>query len=258
MSTGAMLIDVARIILDVLILAFILYQLYKLIVKTNAEQLVKAAVVIALIYTIASFFKLSTLLWLLGMAGPALLIGFAIVFQPELRKIFFKLGQNEWISPINKAVHSDVDSVLTAAEQLGHMKKGMLVVFQRRNRLMELIGTGQELDAKLSSNLLLTIFAYETAMHDGACIVKGDRIIAAGCFLPLSENYDIRKTFGTRHRAALGTAEKYDAVVLIVSEETGAISLAYDSQLYYDLDRTQLKQILGRQLDIKWESTVEE
>lgn len=257
MNTGASFIDTARTILDVLILAFILYRLYKIIVEAKAEQLVKAAAVIALIYTIASIFRLSTLLWLLGMAGPALVIGFAIVFQPELRKIFFKFWQNEWTSLIKKNVSSDIDPVLIAAEQLKHMKKGMLVVFQRRDNLKELIETGQPVRAVLTSNLLLTIFAYETAMHDGACIVNGSNLIAAGCFLPLSENYDIRKTFGTRHRAALGTAEKYDAVVLVVSEETGAISLAYDSKLDYDLNETQLKQILGRQLNIKQESAAE-
>ena len=125
----------------------------------------------------------------------------------------------------------------------------MLVVFIRQNTLKDISETGTRLNADLSSSLLVTIFGHDTPLHDGAVIIQGGRIIAAGCFLPLSEQQDIRKTFGTRHRAALGLSEETDAVILIVSEETGAISLAYDSKLYYDLTSVEITRQLENLLD---------
>jgi len=126
----------------------------------------------------------------------------------------------------------------------------MLAVFVRRNGLKDIAETGTRLNADLSSSLLVSIFGHDTPLHDGAAILQAGRIIAAGCFLPLSEQQDIRKTFGTRHRAALGLSEETDAVVLIVSEETGAISLAYDSKLYYDLTSTEITRQLENLLDL--------
>jgi diadenylate cyclase len=126
----------------------------------------------------------------------------------------------------------------------------MLAVFIRRNGLKDIAETGTRLNADLSSSLLVTIFGHDTPLHDGAAIIQGGRVIAAGCFLPLSEQQDIRKTFGTRHRAALGLSEETDAVVMIVSEETGAISLAYDSKLYYDLSSAEITRQLEDLLEL--------
>ena len=135
----------------------------------------------------------------------------------------------------------------------------MLVMFTRRTKLDDIIETGTKLNADLSSSLLLTIFAFNTTMHDGACVIQGGKVIAAGCFLPLSEQYDIKKTFGTRHRAALGISEATDAVVLVVSEESGAISLAYESRLHYDLNSDELMQRLETLLELKTEDyTIED
>lgn len=239
-----------RPVIDIGVLTFLLYKAYELIVRTNGIQIIKAAVVVALFYAFAFIFHLETLLWLLGKIAPGLAIAFAIVFQPELRKLFLKIGQNEWFTFGNRSKHSYVDTVIIAAEELSKLKKGMLVVFRRQTKLDDIIITGTELNADISSALLITIFKFETPLHDAACIVDGGKIIAAGCFLPLSENYDIKKTFGTRHRAALGLAETTDAVVLVVSEETGAISLAYDSKLHYDLKPAQVSKILEKLLDI--------
>lgn len=238
-------------ILDLVVLTFILYKAYQLLIKTNAIQLIRAAITIAIIYVAAFILKLNTLLWILNMAAPGLLVCFAIVFQPELRKVFLKLGQNQWFSFGKRATHTHIDSVLTAADLLSKQKRGMLVVFQRHTKLDDLLKGGQMVNADLSCNLLVTIFLHDTPMHDGACIVQGGKLIAAGCFLPLSEQYDIKKTFGTRHRAALGLSESTDAVVLVVSEETGAISLAYDSRLFYDMTLEQLSKTLTKQLGIK-------
>jgi diadenylate cyclase len=246
--------EYVRPVLDIGILTFILYKAYGLIVKTQAMQLIKGAVALILLFAAALFFNLGTVMWLLNIIAPGLLIGVAIVFQPELRKIFLKLGQGDWFKIGSRSKHSHLEAVLTAAEMLSNQRRGMLAVFVRHTRLKDIADTGTRLNAELSSSLLITIFGHDTPLHDGAVLIQEGRVIAAGCFLPLSEQQDIRKTFGTRHRAALGVSEETDAVVLIVSEETGAISLAYDSKLYYDLTQEQLTKTLEEQLELSVES----
>lgn len=242
--------DFIRPVLDIGIITFLLYKAYQLITKTNAIQLIRAAVVVVLSYAVAVILQLRTLLWIFSVIAPGLMMAFAIVFQPELRIVFLKLGQAEWFTFGSRAKHSYVDSVLIAAEMLSKQKRGMLAVFMRRTKLDNILSTGTRLNADLSSSLLVTIFGHNTPLHDGACFIQGGKILAAGCFLPVSEQYDIKKTFGTRHRAALGLCEVSDCVVLVVSEETGAYSLAYDSKLHYDLTMDQVTRILERQLDI--------
>lgn len=242
--------DFIRPVLDIGIITFLLYKAYQLITKTNAIQLIRAAVVVVLSYAVAVILQLRTLLWIFSVIAPGLMMAFAIVFQPELRKVFLKLGQAEWFTFGSRAKHSYVDSVLIAAEMLSKQRRGMLAVFMRRTKLDNILSTGTRLNADLSSSLLVTIFGHNTPLHDGACFIQGGKILAAGCFLPVSEQYDIKKTFGTRHRAALGLCEVSDCVVLVVSEETGAYSLAYDSKLHYDLTMDQVTRILERQLDI--------
>lgn len=252
------LYQVIQPVLDISILAFILYMAYGILVKTQAVQLLKGAITLLLIYALAFLLRLNTLLWLLNILAPGLLIGVAIVFQPELRKIFLKIGQSDWLRLGKRSKHSHLDSVLTAAEILSNRRRGMLTVFIRRNNLKDIAETGTRLNADLTSSLLVTIFGHDTPLHDGASIVQGGRIVAAGCFLPLSEQQDIRKTFGTRHRAALGLSEETDAVVLIVSEETGAMSLAYDSKLYYDLTSAEITRQLEGLLDLGTDASQEE
>lgn len=242
--------DFIRPILDVGILTFLLYKAYEIITRTNAVQLIKAACVVVIGYVVVLVLQLKTMLWLFNVIAPGLLMAFAIVFQPELRKVFLKLGQAEWFTFGSRAKHSYVDAVLIAAEMLSNQKRGMLAVFMRKTKLDNIIGTGTKLNADLSSGLLVTIFGHNTPLHDGACIIQGGKVIAAGCFLPSSEQYDIKKTFGTRHRAALGLSEVSDCIVLVVSEETGAYSLAYDSKLHYDLSLEQMTKILEKQLEI--------
>lgn len=221
--------------LDIVILAFLLYRSYQILVQTKAIQLVKGAALMALIYGTAFFFNLSTLLWILNLMVPGLVIGVAIIFQPELRKIFTRIGQGEWFRFSHSAESLRLDAVTNAAEVLSGRKRGGLIVIGRHVGLKNYIDTGTRLDAEISSSLILTIFGHDTPLHDGAIMIEGGKIAAAGCFLPLSEQPDIRRSFGTRHRAALGLAEETDAVVVVVSEETGAMSLAYEGNLLYDL-----------------------
>lgn len=250
--------DYIRPVLDIGVLAFILYKMYGIIVKTQSLQIIKFGFTILIAYAVALFFKLSTLLWILNLFAPGVLIGFAIVFQPELRKIVFKLGQTQWFKLRRGTKHTYIDSVLMAAEMLSKQRRGMLAVFTRKTSLKDIMDTGTYLNADLTSSLLVTIFGHDTPLHDGAALIQNGKIVAAGCFLPLSEQYDIRKTFGTRHRAALGLSEETDAVILVVSEESGAISLAYDSHLHYDLTMEQLTATLENLLDTGTAALVQE
>jgi diadenylate cyclase len=241
--------DLIRPVLDVAILAFLFYKVYDLLVKTQAVQLVKGAGLLVLVYFIAFLFKLTTLQWILTTLAPGLFIAVAIVFQPELRKIIIRLGQGDFFRPDTKPRIGQLDAVITAAEILSQQRRGMLVVFPRRTNIRNVIDTGTRINAEISSSLIVAIFAFDGPLHDGAMIIQHGKIVAAGCLLPLSEQQDIRKSFGTRHRASLGMSEQSDAVILVVSEETGAISLAYDTKLYYDLSPLEVTRKLKELLD---------
>jgi diadenylate cyclase len=237
-------------LLDVAILAFLIYKVYSLLSKTQAMQLLKGAGFLALIFALAYVLKLETLLWILNMLAPGILIAAAIVFQPELRKIIIQLGLTGIFRPDNKPNLGQLEAAITAAEILSEQRRGMLIVFPRRTNIRSVIDTGTRINGEISSTLIVTVFQFDGPLHDGAMVIQNGRIAAAGCFLPLSEQNDIKKSFGTRHRAALGMSEQSDAVVLIVSEETGALSLAYESQIYYDLSpadiHVKLRDLLSR------------
>jgi len=241
--------DFVSPVLDVALLAFLLYKVYDLFIKTQAAQLLKGAGLLILVYGIAVLFKLATLQWLLKTLAPGIFIAVAIVFQPELRRLFMRLGQGEFFRPDSKPRLGLLEAVVTAAEILSQEKRGMLVVFPRRVSIKNIIETGTRLNADISSSLIVTIFEFDTPLHDGAMVIQNNHIVAAGCFLPLSEQQDIKKSFGTRHRAALGVSEQSDVVVLVVSEETGAISLAFDGRMYYDLSTIEVTRKLKELLD---------
>lgn len=182
-----------------------------------------------------------TMLWLLNILAPGFFVVIAIIFQPELRKLFIHLGQRKLFKPDNKPRMSRLEAVISAAEILSRDRRGALIVFSRKMNLRNIIETGTKLNAELSSGLIVTIFGFDGPLHDGALLIHGGTITAAGCLLPLSEQQDLLKNFGTRHRAALGMTEHSDAVVLVVSEQSGAISMAYDSKLHYDLSLPEIQ-----------------
>jgi len=241
--------DVVRPVLDMAILAFLFYQAYKLLVRTQALELMKGAGVLAVVYALAYILKLATLEWILRLLAPGLMMIVVIVFQPELRKFIIRMGQAEFFRPDRPPDLGRLEAVVTAAERLSQEKRGMLVVFPRRNSIRHIVETGTRLNADISSELVVTVFVFDTPLHDGAMVIQAGRIVAAGCYLPLSDRQDIRKSFGTRHRAALGMAEQSDAVILVVSEETGALSLAYDAKLDYDLEPLEVTRRLKELLD---------
>jgi diadenylate cyclase len=236
-------------ILDIAILAFLIYKGYQLLAKTQAVQLIKGAGFLALIYGFAYIFNLTTLIWILKFLTPGLFIAIALIFQPELRKIIIKLGLTEIFSPSNKPRTGQLEAVVTAAEILSELRRGMLIVFPRRSNINRIIEGGTRINGEISSTLIVTVFQFDGPLHDAAMVIRNGKIAAAGCVLPLSEQQEIRKSFGTRHRAALGMSEESDAVILIVSEETGAISIAFDSQIYYDLSSNEILQKLRSLLD---------
>ncbi|GHV82866.1 membrane protein [Spirochaetia bacterium] len=241
--------DAFRPFLDIAILSFLLYKSYDLLVKAQGEQLVKGAGLLALVFAIAFVCQLDTLQWILKALLPGLVTAVAIVFQPELRKIIIRLGITEIFRPDNKPRLGQLEAVVTAAEILSEQRRGMLVVFPRRTNIKNIIETGTRINGEISSTLIVTVFQFDGPLHDGAMVIQNGHITAAGCFLPLSEQQDIKKSFGTRHRASLGMSEQSDAVVLVVSEETGAISIAYEGQLYYDLSPAEIQQKLRTLLD---------
>ena len=242
--------DMVLPVLDTLLLAFIIYRGYRILIQTRAVQLIKGVLLIVLLYLVAFFLDLRTLLWIMNLLAPSLVIGVAIVFQPEMRKIFTRIGQGRLINFGGDEKQVNLESVVAAAAALSSRRWGALLVFQHTVELKHIMETGTTIDAVLTEHLLLTVFAPDAALHDGAVVIADGKIAAAGCFLPLSDQQDIRQNFGTRHRAALGLAEESDALVLIVSEETGAVSLAYNGNLYYDLSLQDVRTHVAEQLVI--------
>ncbi len=250
-------INALRWILDVAVLAFILYKTYSVMEETQAVQLLRGMSFMLILYGVAQFFSFKTLQWILGLIAPGLFIALAIIFQPELRSIFTRMGQRNFLRFRSRNKGLALDSVLNAAGMLAGQKRGALIVFSRDIGLKNIIDSGTVLDAELSSSLIVSIFGHDTPLHDGAMVLQGGRITAAGCFLPLSRHPYIERSFGTRHRAALGLVEETDAVVLVVSEETGALSLAYDSHLFYALSQDEIVYRLKQLLNLREEYTDE-
>ncbi len=231
--------------LDVLLLFFFIYQGYRLLVQTQAVQLIRGASYIGILYLLAYFLQLQTLLWVLNFLAPSVVIALAIIFQPELRKIFLRIGQGGFFQFTHKDSYPfDPSPVIEASEYLSGKKRGALFVISRRVTQASVADRGIFLNANLNRDILLTIFEHDTRLHDGAIVIENGRIIAAACLLPLSERARQEYSWGTRHRAALGLAEESDAVVVVVSEENGAISLAHDGQLHYDLSPESFKSNL--------------
>ncbi|MFW5801566.1 MAG: diadenylate cyclase CdaA [Spirochaeta sp.] len=237
--------------LDIALLSFLIYKGYQILVQTRAVQLVKGAFFLVAMYAVAFFLNLETVLLIINTIAPSLVIGIAIIFQPELRKIFTRIGQGSLFPFSRRARPYPIDQVVSAAETLSYSGRGALIVFTRSVGQKNIIEKGTLLNAEISAALLVTIFMHDNPLHDGAVVLQGSTLVAASCFLPMSEQLDIRRSFGTRHRAALGLAEESDAVVLLVSEETGAMSLAYDANLYYDLSVPEVYSRLKESLNLQ-------
>jgi diadenylate cyclase len=240
-------------IIDILIVAFVLYRLMLLIKGTRAVQLIKGLVVLVVATTVSSWLHLDTLHWLLRQTMLGLVVALPIVFQPELRRALEKIGGGKFFSrPLTQMADIDrtrlVDNVVKAAGILATNRVGALMIVERNTGLEELVDTGTRVDGLVSPELLVNTFVPKTPLHDGAVIIRGDRIAAAACVLPLSESPYIDKKLGTRHRAGLGITEESDALAVIVSEETGTISLASEGILNQEMGEPELRDRLIKAL----------
>jgi diadenylate cyclase len=256
MRSLAMLLQIQGIIstislldlLDMIIVAFVLYKLYVMIRDTRALALLKGLIVLLIATVISKWLGLNVINWLLNKTMTVVLVALPVVFQPELRRTLEQLGRGKLFK---KSVFLDEQEQETLLEELGKAvavlaknKIGALVVLERETGLSDYIETGIKVDGLVSNEFLINIFIPNTPMHDGAAILRGDRIMAAGCLLPLTDDRSLNKELGTRHRAAIGITEQTDAAVVVVSEETGIISLARGGRLVRDLDAESLKEKL--------------
>ncbi|HZH93707.1 MAG TPA: diadenylate cyclase CdaA [Tissierellaceae bacterium] len=238
-----------RDIVDILIVAVVLYKLYTLIKETRAEQLLKGIGVLLVLTEVSEWLELYTINWILGNAMTVGTLAILIVFQPELRRGLEYIGRSRFFSKSLIEIRGEsmsrvVDEIVEATASLARQKIGALIVLEKQTGLNEVVETGTKIGGTVSSDLLINIFIPNTPLHDGAVIIKDDIIKAAACFLPLTDSSSVSKELGTRHRAALGISERSDSISIIVSEETGAISIAENGTISRYLDSKTLKQIL--------------
>jgi len=225
------------------LLTYILYRFHTAVQQTKAQQIARILMWYVTFYLITLLLDFEIFLFLFQYATIPFILFLLIVYQPELRRAFTQIfsGQGRFFRIGVQTTSEQIDIILNACNVLISKNRGALIVFTRNLGVKGIVDTGTRLNAELSSALLLTIFDHDTPLHDGAVVINGGKIQAAGVYLPLSEQTSIKKSFGTRHRAALGLAEESDAIVLVVSEETGKMSLTYNANIFYDLKAPDVK-----------------
>ena len=238
---------------DILIVAFLIYQLIRLIRKNNSMRVAKGIVLLLVILWLSGILHLTMINFLLRKAVELGLIAILIIFQPELRRLLEKMGSRRFSELFGgdlRSFHTEsaITQTVLACADMSRSRTGALIVFVRDNQLTEPISTGTLVDAEVTAELLKNIFFVKAPLHDGAVIIKDGRIAAAGCMLPMSNNMNLSRDLGMRHRAGIGMSERSDAVVLIVSEETGAISIAVDGMLKRHLSTETVETLLRKEL----------
>lgn len=242
---GFRLIDV----LDIVIVAYLVYKILGFIQETRAQQLVRGLVVLGIVFFLSDFLKLYLLNWLLRNFVTMGLFALIVLFQPELRRGLEQLGRRNIVSGQFRSLDKEnaievVKEIVAAVDDFSATRTGALIVFERETMLNDIIETGTIVDARISVRLLGNLFYEGSPLHDGAVIIRGDRIHAASCVLPLTEKKNIGRNLGTRHRAGLGVSEVSDALVIVVSEETGVISVAEDGNFRRFMDLKSVEKIL--------------
>lgn len=250
-------------VIEILIISFLIYHVLMWIKSTRAWNLFKGIMIILLFVLLAAFFQMSTILWIAENTFNVGLIALVIIFQPELRNALDNIGgKNFWgkLFIFSKTVEEKfsnhtIDELVKAVYAMGKVKTGALIVIEDEIVLDEYIRTGIDVDALVSSQLLINIFEKNTPLHDGAIILRGDRVISATCYLPLSDSLSLSKDLGTRHRAAIGVSEVSDSLTIVVSEETGRVSVAYRGELCRDLEPDGLRGKLQQLQKLNVEKT---
>lgn len=252
-------------IVEIVIITFLIYEIMLWIKNTRAWMLFKGLAVLLVFTLIAAVFQMNTILWLAERAINVGIIAVVVVFQPELRKALEQLGRKNLLTSIftfdngksgeGRFTDKTINEITKAVFEMSKVKTGALIVVEQEILLKEYERTGIQIDSIVSSQLLINIFEHNTPLHDGAVIVRGNRIIAATCYLPLSDNMFLSKELGTRHRAAVGISEVTDSLTVVVSEETGSVSIAIGGELYRNIDADYLKGklafIQNRSIDVK-------
>ena len=244
-------LKIVLLLLDLAIVSFIVIKVLKTLKSTRAMQLIKGIVILFVANGISAIFSLNILHTLLSFVMDYGILLAIVVFQPELRKALEQVGNaslKKWLEIEDETEITCIPEVVKAAKEMAATKIGMLVVFERETSLGEIAHTGVNLDSEVSTELLINIFIPDTPLHDGAVIIKDNKIQAASCILPLTDKESLDRIFGTRHRAAIGISENTDAVAVVVSEETGTISIAIDGKIFRDLTPEQLEKELKKRL----------
>ena len=245
-------------IVQILLIAFFVYHLIRWLQNTKAYTLMKGIFLIGVFVIIANVLKMQTILWLFGNIGGAAITAVVIIFQPELRRVVEQIGEKNPLSAISFASGQEenerfsdktINELVRASFEMGEVKTGALIVIGQRSDLRLIAEGGIALDAKVSTPLLKNIFFKNAPLHDGAALIEGDRIVAAKCILPVTQSA-VPKSYGTRHRAAIGMSEISDAIIVVVSEETGGISIAQNGEIRRNIDPVHLQQTLQRYLTI--------
>lgn len=249
-------------VIDILIVAFVIYKIIGWITDTQAEQVAKGVLILLLSTQLSAWFGLHTVNFLLRNLMTVGFIALIIVFQPELRRALEHIGRTsffktKWMEDVTETKKT-IDEIVDAVREMSALKTGALIVLEKDTGLEDIISTGTKLDSIVTSELLLNIFTPNTPLHDGAVIIRisENRLKAASCLLPLTENKNVSKTLGTRHRAAMGMSENSDAIILVVSEESGVISYANTGKLYRYLDANSLREYLVEEFITKDEKTI--
>lgn len=254
--------DWIKDIIDVGIVAFIIYKMMELVRGTRAVQLLKGIFVLVATWAISTWLNLYTLKWLMNQMFTFGIVTVLIIFQPELRRVLEQLGRGKLFSRSSSldstGLSEQIDEIIRAVRSMSKRKVGALIVFERKTGVTEMIESGIALESKISSELLMNIFTPNSPLHDGAVIIRGNQIMAAGCYLPLSENPFISKELGTRHRAGIGVSEVSDAISLIVSEETGQVSLSINGMIVRDINEESLISKLHEELSPEKEASKKE
>ena len=242
-------------IIQIALIAFFVYQFMVWIKYTHAYTLLKGILVVLLFILIAYIFRMNTILWIFSNLASTLIVGVIVIFQPELRKVLEQLGQKRIMASLipfdagkevkERFTDKTISELVKACFDMGEVKPGALIVNEQNELLTAYIRTGINLDAILNSQLLINIFEHNTPLHDGAVIIRNNRVVSATCYLPLSDSVEIDKEMGTRHRAAVGISEVSDSLTVIVSEETGGISIARDGKIIRHLDPQGLRDELS-------------
>lgn len=236
-------------VLDIIIVGYIFYKLYVLIKESRAEQLIKGVIFIFIVLKLSEVLQLVALHWIIQNTLTVGLIAVIVIFQPELRKALEHLGRSKFLTrklfDTSEEMQRVVDEITVAATNLAESKTGALIIIEQETGLRDYIASGIVIDAAVTSALLENIFVVNTPLHDGAVIIRRERIVAAACVLPLTE-HEVKKDLGTRHRAAIGITESSDAIAVVVSEETGNISLSINGRLTRNYNGERLKLVLTK------------